>query len=118
MPSEHEKAMASLAQGGSLGVSLITGGGFGWVIPLVIYLTKGRSSGFIAFHAKQAMVLQFLVFVGSVILGILGFVTFGITWALMGIMALVIIILQVLATIKAYQGEWYGIPVVEGIVRR
>lgn len=94
-PNQEERTLAAIAHG----LTFFEGGLLG---PLVLYLVKKDESEFIAFHALQSLYfgLAFLI---------LSIVTCGIGAILLGIPYLVF---EVIATMKAYEGEWYELPVV------
>jgi uncharacterized Tic20 family protein len=72
----------------------------GVVIPIGIYLLKGRTSPYIAFHARQAAVYQGSVFVLMVLT--LGIVMF---------LAPLFVLLGVVWGFKARNGEQAGYPI-------
>lgn len=94
-PNQEERTLAAIAHG----LTFFEGGLVG---PLILYLVKKDESEFIAFHALQSLYFGLAFFVLSV-------VTCGIGAILLGIPYLVF---EVIATIKAYEGEWYELPVV------
>ncbi len=112
-PTAEEKQMAMLAHIGGAVLSLISGLGF--VVPLVLYLTKKDQSRFIAFHALQSLILQGIVFATAIVLVILTIVSCGIgafiTAPLGVIVGIGSLVLQIMAGIKANEGQWYLIPV-------
>lgn len=97
-----------------LAVSLLTG--LGWIAALVIYLVYKEKSKFVAFHALQNLFFQIFVFVCFIVSIplIIILVGFLIIFAV-GIASLVF---NVLAAIKASNGEWYELPVVGAIAKR
>jgi uncharacterized membrane protein len=101
--TQDDKTMAML--GHVLGI-------FSWIGPLVIYFVK-RDSKFVAFHALQQLVWQISVFVVLLILGIT-----IIGWPLIPIVHAAGWIVAVFAAIKAYNGEWYELPVVGAFARK
>lgn len=93
--SSDERMMAAAAHG----LTFFEGGLIG---PLILYFVKKDESEFVAFHALQSLYFGLAFFVIS-------FVTCGV-----GAVLLVIpyVVFEVIATIKAYEGEWYELPVV------
>ncbi|MCC7534755.1 MAG: DUF4870 domain-containing protein [Deltaproteobacteria bacterium] len=87
------------------GLTFIEGGFIG---PLVLYLLKKKESDFVAFHALQSLAFTGLYF-------LLTFLTCG----LLGL-ALVIpyVVFEIIACIRAYEGEWYELPIVGAWARR
>lgn len=83
---------------------------FGFIPPLVIWLLKRESSTFIDEHGKEAVNAQISVIIYSVVAFILSIILIGfILYAAIGITFLVILIL---ASIKAYNGEYYKYPLI------
>jgi len=112
-PTAEEKQMAMIAHIGSAVLSLFTGLGF--IIPLVLYLTKKEQSRFIGFHALQALILQGLVFLTAIVLGIVSVVSCGVGLIVTVPLGLIVgigaLVFQIMAGIKANEGQWYLIPV-------
>ncbi|ARU41008.1 hypothetical protein CCB80_07580 [Armatimonadetes bacterium Uphvl-Ar1] len=115
-PTSEEKQMAMIAHIGGAVVSLVSGLGF--IVPLVLYLTKKDQSRFIGFHALQALVFQGVLFVGAVVLGIAGIFTCGLTWILLPILGIGALVLQIIAGIKANEGQWYLLPIAGDFARK
>lgn len=97
-----------------------------WIFPLVIVIAE-KNSKLVKFHATQAVLISlvygfinvFSIFAGvtsivatifsgnvSAILGIFGFAL------IFGIIVLVLFILEIIATIKAYQWTSYRLPLI------
>jgi uncharacterized protein len=93
--TSDEKNMGALAHG----LSFIEGGIVG---PVVLYVVKKDDSRFIAFHALQ-----------SAYFGI-GFLIISLVTCGIGAILLLIpyFVYEILATIKAKDGEWYHLPIV------
>lgn len=93
---ERSWAMASHA------VSFIDGG---IIAPLIIYMLKKDASEFIAFHALQSVYFGLLA----------GFIILPLSIVTCGAGAILIIPylgFELMATVKANEGEWYLLPVV------
>lgn len=94
-PSEDERLFGAAAHG----LSFVEGGVFG---PLVVYLLKKNDSEFVAFHALQSLYfgLAFLL----------------VTFVTCGLGALVLVwpylIYEGIAVLRAYEGQWYQLPIV------
>ncbi|MBX3113099.1 MAG: DUF4870 domain-containing protein [Fimbriimonadaceae bacterium] len=110
-PTSEEKQLAMVSHIGPLAVSLLTGGSLGWIVPLVLYLTKKDTSKFIGFHALQSLAFQVILAISAVVLGFAGFLTCGITWLLLGVIAIAALVFQIIAAIRANEGQWYMLPV-------
>lgn len=83
--------------------------GFGQIlIPLLILLWKGKESEFIREHAVESLNFQISVFIYAVVAGVLMLVLIG--FLLIGVLALFALVVMVLATLKASNGEFYRYP--------
>ena len=94
-PTQDDRVVAAVAHG----VTFAEGGVFG---PLVIYLLKKDESDFVAFHALQSL------YFGVAFLAIT-LVTCGIGGA---VLAIPYLVFEAIATLRAYEGKWYELPVV------
>ncbi len=75
-----------------------------WILFLIPLLTKKRSK-FCQFHAKQGLVLFIIWLVGSLVFW----------FPLLGqVLMLTLLIVNIIAIVKAYNGEWWEIPYVYG----
>lgn len=87
--------------------------------PLLIYLIK-KEERLVRFHAIQSIALSVVVFAGSMVLGVvivvLTFVTLGlaaiVTLPLMLLAVLGIFLLNVFLAVKAYNGEYFKLPLI------
>ncbi|MDQ5981659.1 MAG: hypothetical protein QG570_409 [Patescibacteria group bacterium] len=70
-----------------------------WILSVVVYLLK-KDNAYIAFHAKQGMVLM--------VIGLVLMIVPIIGWAL----NLVVFIAVVVGAVKAYTGEKYRLPLI------
>ena len=68
-----------------------------------VALDQGKKDPWLRFHAWQA----FFLGLASIILSM---VTFGIAWV-------IIFVLQIIYAIKAYQGEYFEIPLIYGLAK-
>ncbi len=95
VPSEDEKMMAAVSHG----LTFFEGGLFG---PLVLYFIKKDESEFIAFHSLQSLYF--------------GLAFFALTILTCGIAGVLLVIpygvFEAIATLRAYEGQWYELPVV------
>jgi hypothetical protein len=122
VPTSEERNWALAAHIGSLVAAWFA---MGFLAPLIVLLVKGKESPFVRRHAVESLNFQlslliYLV-VGSIVSVVLFFLTFGLfliilvpAAVLLGIGALVVIIL---ASVKASQGEDYRYPLTIRIVR-
>ena len=90
-----ERTMAAVAHG----LTFFEGGLIG---PLILYFVKKDESDFVAFHALQS------VYFGLAFFG-LSLITCGVAAVLL---VIPYVVFEAIATIKAYEGEWYELPVV------
>lgn len=91
--SKDERTMAAVAHG----LTFVEGGIVG---PLILYLVKKDESEFVAFHALQSLYF--------------GLIFFGITLLTCGFGVVLVVpylIYEILAIIKANDGEWYELPI-------
>ena len=80
----------------------------GFLAPLIIMLVKGNDSAFVRRHAVESLNFQISLLIYLVVSFVLAFVLIGfLLMAVVGVFALVVIIL---ATIKAANGEGYRYP--------
>ena len=85
-PSLEERRLAAVAHGSTL-LNLISGGIFGPLVALVLWLLYDRKSEYISWHALQALVFQVLSLLLFLVLG-------GITaalWAITGVLLQVVV---------------------------
>jgi len=97
-------------------LTFVEGGVIG---PLVVYLLKKDESEFIAFHALQSLLFGLLfTLISTVIIAPLTFCTFGLGALLIFAVLPVYLGFEILAVIKANEGEWYRLPFVGDIAWR
>ncbi len=97
VPTSDERTMAILAHVLTL---------FFWIIPpLVIYLLKKDESSYVAEHAKES--LNFQITIG--IVGVILFITI-IGILLLWVLGIAVLILVIVATIKASESKLYRYP--------
>lgn len=99
--ANDERMLAAVSHG----VTFFEGGLLG---PLVIYLLKKDESDFVAFHALQSLYF--------------GALFFGLTLLTCGLAAVVLVwpymIFEAIATYKAYEGEYYELPIAGAWARK
>ena len=93
--SQDDRVMAGIAHA----LSFVEGGILG---PLVLYFVKKDDSPFVAFHSLQSVYFGLAFLVGSIVT--CGFGAVLLVWPYM--------IYQAIAAFKAYEGEWYSLPLV------
>ena len=86
--------------------------GVGYVlIPLVIYLIYDGKDGFVAGHAKQALLAQFIFGILSVIVAGLTFLVVGVVlWPVLAVIGIVWFCCSILACFKVINGRSYHYP--------
>ena len=105
VPTPEEKNWALAAHVGTFVAAWFA---MGFLAPLVIMLVKGKDSAFVRRHAVESLNFQISLLIYLVVSFILAFVLIGfVLMAAVGVFALVVIIL---ATIKAANGEDYRYP--------
>ena len=127
-PQPHPSGLSNELRGWSIGahlggliVGVSTAAVFGFVGPLLVWLFKRDEHPFTDHHTKEALNFQLtvlLVLALSVILAIpaviLGVVTLGIGFVLLGVLAVVAlvawIVLPIIGAVKASNGEGYRYP--------
>jgi len=97
VPTSDEKTMAILSHVLTL---------FFWIFPpLIIYLLKKDESSYIADHAKESMNFQ----ITMAIVGCILFITI-IGILLLWVLGIAVLVLVIVATIKASEGKLYRYP--------
>jgi uncharacterized Tic20 family protein len=76
----------------------------GFLGPLIMYLIKNEDDEFVGFHARQALYFELLAIP-------LAMITCGI-WGI------VVLVYNIIACIRANEGEWYEYPIVGPWARR
>ena len=112
-PSGDERNMAMLCH--LLGIIASYTIGLGFVGPLIIWLLKKDSSGFIDFHGKEALNFQLSMMLYLVLLGAFTFVLMFVVVGLLLIPVIVAVaiaglVLEILACVAASRGEWHRYP--------
>lgn len=94
-PSQDDRVISAVSHG----LSFVEGGLIG---PLIVYLLKKDENDFVAFHALQSLYfgLAFL----ALTLVTCGFGAIILVWPYL--------IFEFIAALRAYEGEWYELPVV------
>jgi uncharacterized Tic20 family protein len=104
-PTSEERNWALVAHVGTFVAAWIA---LAFLCPLIVMLVKGNDSAFIRRHAVESLNFQISLLIYLVVSFVLAFVLVGfVLMAAVGIFALVVIIL---ATVKAANGEDYRYP--------
>lgn len=80
----------------------------GFIVPLVIWLSKKEESELITRHAKESLNFQLSLLIYMSIAGILVIVIIGLP--MLFILLIVDVVCVILATLKADKGEFYRYP--------
>ena len=80
--------------------------------PLVLWLIRKDQSAFDDDHGREVINMQLSAIVFSIILGIAGFLTFGLGWLALAAWHIVIIISQIRGAIAASNGEYFRYPMI------
>jgi len=103
----NETGTAALAHGlGAVGFLLLC---FGWVGPLIVYLTAKPEQPFVRHHAVEELNFQLTLVIAYVVSFVLmvfcvGFITFVVVWILN-------LVFPIVAAINANNGQWYRYPI-------
>lgn len=90
--------------------------GFGQIlIPLIIYLWKGKESDYVREHALESLNFQISMTIYFIVSAILMFVLIG--FLMIAVLAVVALVAMIMATIKAYNGEAYAYPLTIRLVK-
>jgi len=100
-PTDDERVFGAIAHG----VSFVEGGLVG---PLVVYLLKKDESEFVAFHALQSFYFGAAFLIATVVT--CGLAALVLVWPYM--------IFEAIAAVRAYEGQWYELPLVGRAARR
>ncbi|OLT27444.1 hypothetical protein BJF83_02565 [Nocardiopsis sp. CNR-923] len=106
-PNQAERQMGLIAHlgGGLVGFFF---SGFGWLVPLIVYLIKKDESPFVRDQAAHALNFQLLITIGIVVSWVLTLVIIGVlTWI---VVAVVCLVFGILGGLAANRGEWYRYP--------
>lgn len=85
----------------------------GIITGIIFYLIE-KDNKFVRFHAMQSIVVFGILFVLSMVLSFIPVIG----WALLPIIWLVSLILWIVLMIKAYQGEYFKLPIAGDIAEK
>jgi hypothetical protein len=100
-PNQDEKTWAMIAH--------LSGLFSGFLIPLIVLLTKGKESAWVRKQTVEALNFHLTMFIGYAVSGVLTIVLVGVCM----IFALIVFnfIFAIIAAVKTYNGEHYRYPV-------
>ncbi|MFO7968072.1 MAG: DUF4870 domain-containing protein [Archaeoglobaceae archaeon] len=78
----------------------------GWLTGVIFYLLE-KESRYVRFHAVQSIALFLPLHVVIIVLGYIPFIG----WVISNLLALLGLVLWIVLIVKAYQGEWFKLPV-------
>ncbi len=104
-PTAEEKNWALAAH---VGVFVAAWFAMGFIAPLIIMLVKGKDSAFVRRHAVESLNFQISLLIYLAVSFVLAFVLIG--FVLMAAVAIFALVVIILATIKAANGEDYRYP--------
>lgn len=107
VPTADEKTWGMLAHLSGLLLSFIG--------PLIVLLTKGKESAWVEQQAKEALNFQITAAIAVAVAGVLSCLVIGIF--LLPVIGLGVLVLGILAGIKANNGETYRYPVTLRLVK-
>jgi hypothetical protein len=119
MSPADERTWGTIAHGGTLAATILSGGTLGFVCALVIYLIYKDRGPFVHHHAANALNVQIF----GAILVISGIIlTVTIIGAIIGIPLIIvgslyILIVHIIGAIKANNGEWFDPPMTPHFVK-
>ncbi|MEU3019384.1 DUF4870 domain-containing protein [Nocardiopsis sp. NPDC007018] len=100
VPSEAERSSAKLAH--------IGGGFLGWLLPLIVYITKKDESPYVRDQAARALSFQLVMLIGYLVSGVLAWLLIGVlTWFALLIFS---IVSGFRAASAVDRGEWARYP--------
>lgn len=112
-PTQQERTMAMFCHIGGLIGSFVPPANI--LVPLVIWLLKKDQSAFINEHGKEAINFQITVSICAVISLILMIVLIGIL--LLAVLWVAVLVLGIVAGVKAYEGNHYRYPLILRLVK-
>ncbi|WP_165865644.1 DUF4870 domain-containing protein [Vallicoccus soli] len=123
-PTEEDRTWAGAAHGGAL-AGVLAGGLFGVVAPITVLLARGQDSPYVRRHASAALNFQLTALLVAVVGGLAGIAVTVLTLGLALIVVLpaalayvaFALVVMVLATVRAVQGEEYRYPLSIPFVR-
>lgn len=113
LASKDDRNMALFAHLGAMLVDLVFFS-FGWIAPLVIYLTKKDESEFVSDQAKEALNFRITIVIINLACGVAMIVTCGVAMIIalpiMGLVWIFALVFGIIASVKANDGERYRYP--------
>jgi uncharacterized protein len=104
-PTSEERNWALASHVGSLVAAWVA---LGFLAPLIVMLVKGDQSGFVRRHAVESLNFQITLLVYLAVSVVLAFLLIG--FLLLPVVGLFGLVMIVIATVKAANGEEYRYP--------
>lgn len=111
-PTQDEKTMALIAHMGTIVGNFF---GVGFLVPLILMLTKGKESSFIREHAVESLNFQITVFIAAVVAAIT--MCIGVGFILLPVIGIAALVMAIIAGLKANEGVTYRYPVALRLVK-
>ncbi len=103
--SASSAAMAHYLGGG---IQFLSCGYGGWIGPLIIYLTSGKTDPFVKEQSAEALNFQLMVLIGTIVSSVLALVLIGfLFWAVIWLVGTII---PIMGGMAASRGEAYRYP--------
>jgi len=102
--------LPSDSKGWAVAAHLLPWVGLGFLGPLIIWLIKRDENVFVEWHARESLNLQISLLIYFVVSAILILVVIGIF--LFFAVAIFAIVVNIIAAIKAANGDWYRYPLI------
>lgn len=111
-PTQDEKTMGLVAHIGTIAGNFF---GVGFLVPLILMLTKGKESSFIREHSVESLNFQITVFIAALV----GVATscIGIGILLLVVVGIGALVMSIIAGLKANEGVSYRYPVAIRLVK-
>lgn len=103
-----DTTLASMAHWGALVADVLSGTALGFLVPLVIMLTKGKTDPFVRAHAVESLNFNLTVIIGMIVSAVLILVIVGIFGLIL--IPILALIFQIMAAMAASRGEPYRYP--------
>lgn len=87
----------------------------GFVAPLICYLVLKDRGPFVREHSATALNFQLTILIGYLVGVVLVFAFIGVL--IVPAVAVLALVFSIIASIKAYKGEWYRYPVAIPFIR-
>ena len=119
MSPAEERTWGTIAHGGTLAATVLSGGTLGFVCALVIYLIHKDRGPFVHHHAANALNVQIFAGIGVIVGVIFCLTIIGLIVGIPLILAagLYAVIVHIIGAIKANNGEWWSPPMTPQFVK-